>query len=149
MNTKQNISGLTFSGKIEGRGLEILSEPACAFLSELVKNFSEGRNALLETRRAKQKEIDEGNLPDFRADTKSIREDDWRIAELPVDLQDRRVEITGPPDRKMVINALNAPVKAFMADFEDALSQTWDNICLLYTSPSPRDQRGSRMPSSA
>ena len=98
-------------------------------LFELLHNkFNQRRLELLEKRKHRQDEIDDGKKPDFLEDTKSIRDGDWEVAPLPPDLQDRRVEITGPVDRKMVINALNAPVKTFMADFEDSCSPTWSNI---------------------
>ena len=86
------------------------------------------RDALLQSRAAWQAKIDAGALPDFRADSKAVRDGDWKVGALPQDLQDRRVEITGPVERKMIINALNADVKVFMADFEDALSPTWRNV---------------------
>lgn len=121
-------AGLEFIGEATDHDEEILTPQACAFLAELVKEFAPRRAALLEARKIFQSKIDAGALPDFRPETKSVRESDWRIAPLPADLLDRRVEITGPVDRKMIINALNADVKVFMADFEDALSPTWPNI---------------------
>ncbi|MBY0407688.1 MAG: malate synthase A, partial [Rickettsiales bacterium] len=86
------------------------------------------RDALLSKRVERQKRIDGGELPDFRADTLHIREGDWKVAPIPTPLQDRRVEITGPVERKMIINALNSGAKMFMGDFEDALSPTWDAV---------------------
>ncbi|MGC4379057.1 malate synthase A [Fictibacillus sp. Mic-4] len=107
---------------------EILSKEALNFLGKLHERFMGTRNALLDNRRKRQQEIDEGMLPDFLPETKSIRESEWTIAPVPEDLQDRRVEITGPAgDPKMVINALNSGAKVFMADFEDANSPTWEN----------------------
>ncbi|MEQ1929390.1 MAG: malate synthase A [Parvularculaceae bacterium] len=106
----------------------VFSDEACAFLAGLVDRFAPRRTALLAQRKVWQARIDEGALPDFRADTARIRSADWTVAPLPSDLRDRRVEITGPVDRKMIINALNADVKVFMADFEDALSPTWGNV---------------------
>lgn len=106
----------------------ILTEDALAFVAEIVARFGPERDRLLALRRERQKAFDAGALPDFLPETAAIRAADWRVAPIPADLQDRRVEITGPVDRKMVINALNAPVKCFMACFEDALSPTWDNL---------------------
>ncbi|MBY0422038.1 MAG: malate synthase, partial [Parvularculaceae bacterium] len=91
-------------------------------------SFATERRRLLEARRAFQARIDAGALPAFRPETAAVRAGDWKVAPLPPALLDRRVEITGPVDRKMIINALNADVKVFMADFEDALSPTWRNV---------------------
>ncbi|PAE43121.1 malate synthase A [Bacillus sp. 7884-1] len=107
---------------------EILTFEALRFIGELERKFGARRNELLQYRRKRQEEINNGKLPDFLPETKHIRNGDWTIAPLPIDLQDRRVEITGPTDRKMVINALNSGAKVFMADFEDATSPTWENI---------------------
>ena len=107
---------------------EILTEDALEFVAELVARYGPERDRLLERRRERQKAFDSGALPDFLPETEAIRNGDWKVAPIPADLQDRRVEITGPVDRKMIINALNAPVKCFMACFEDALSPTWDNV---------------------
>ena len=105
-----------------------MSDKACAFLCAIVDQFADRRAALLRARREWQKKIDDGSLPEFRPDTAKIRQSEWKVAPLPPALLDRRVEITGPVERKMVINALNADVKVFMADFEDALAPTWSNI---------------------
>ena len=107
---------------------QILNPKTLALLELLHTKFNPRRLELLAKRKHRQDEIDDGKKPDFLEDTKSIRDGDWEVAPLPSDLQDRRVEITGPVDRKMVINALNAPVKTFMADFEDSCSPTWSNI---------------------
>jgi malate synthase len=120
--------GLEFLGDPGPRDGEILTEAACAFLCDLIDAFAERRAALLSRRRTWQARIDAGALPDFRPDTASVRQGDWKVASLRADLLDRRVEITGPVERKMIINALNADVKVFMADFEDALSPTWRNL---------------------
>lgn len=122
------INGLEFTETLTDSDHDILSKEACSFLAGLVDEFAERRRDLLKTRSAWQTTIDSGALPDFREDTKHIRESNWTVKNLPEDLLDRRVEITGPTDRKMVINALNADVKVFMADFEDALSPTWRNL---------------------
>jgi malate synthase len=107
---------------------QILTPEAVEFLTELVTRFTPQRNKLLAARMQQQQDIDNGKLPDFISETNSIREGDWTIRGIPEDLQDRRVEITGPVERKMVINALNANVKVFMADFEDSLSPDWDKV---------------------
>lgn len=122
------IGGLEFTDALSPEAHDILDERACGFLAGLVDRFAERRDALLAARADWQATIDAGALPDFRPETKDIRDGDWKIAPLPADLLDRRVEITGPVDRKMIINALNADVKVFMADFEDALSPTWENV---------------------
>lgn len=107
----------------------ILSEPALDFLNALVTKFSAPLEQALHLRRERQKQFDAGELPDFREDTKNIREDkSWKVAPIPKTLQDRRVEITGPVERKMVINALNSGAKIFMCCFEDASSPTWENM---------------------
>ena len=105
----------------------ILSGPALAFLAELERKFGPERVARLEHRKLVQAKLRDGWLPGFRADTQKTREADWTVAPIPADLRDRRVEITGPTDRKMVINALNSGASVFMADFEDASTPTWDN----------------------
>lgn len=107
---------------------EILSLEAMGFIRQLHERFNERRKKLLNDRGKRQQEIDGGRLPDFLPETASIRESEWTIGPIPDDLQDRRVEITGPAgDPKMVINAFNCGAKAFMADFEDANSPTWHN----------------------
>jgi malate synthase len=105
---------------------EILTEPALEFVAKLDRHFRSTREELLARRVRVQAEIDAGGLPDFLLETEAIRRGTWRIAPVPADLQDRRVEITGPVDRKMVINALNSGAKMYMADFEDAHSPTWE-----------------------
>lgn len=106
----------------------VLTPEAVKLLTELHRRFNPRRLELLERRRVRQAEIDGGKLPDFLAETKAIRESDWTVAPIPKDLQDRRVEITGPVDRKMIINALNSGASMFMADFEDANSPTGRNV---------------------
>ena len=107
---------------------EILNEDVFQFLERLVYRFASRVPELLAARERRQLAIDAGALPDFLPETAHIREGDWTIRNIPDDLQDRRVEITGPVDRKMVINALNANVKVFMADFEDSFSPVWDEV---------------------
>jgi malate synthase len=106
----------------------ILTPAATAFVADLARRFEPRRRELLAARAARQKEFDAGRMPDFLPQTRSIRDSDWKIADQPRDLLDRRVEITGPTDRKMVINALNSGASTFMADLEDANCPTWDNM---------------------
>lgn len=106
---------------------EILSDCACGFLVKLATEFESRRQEILAMRRARQKQIDAGANLDFLQETQEIRRENWTAAPIPPDLQDRRVEITGPVDRKMIINGLNSGANVFMADFEDANSPTWRN----------------------
>jgi len=106
----------------------VLSPDALMFVSALQRQFGPERAALLERRQERQRALDRGANPDFLSETASIRERDWVVAATPSLLQDRRVEITGPTDRKMMINALNSGAQCFMADFEDSLSPTWQNV---------------------
>ncbi|GAA4896571.1 malate synthase A [Ferrimonas pelagia] len=106
----------------------ILTPEALRFLTELVQRFGGPRAELMSQRQQRQAQIDAGAMPGFLAETAAIRQSDWQILGIPADLQDRRVEITGPVERKMVINALNADVKVFMADFEDSLAPAWDKV---------------------
>src|SRR5438067_970627 len=106
---------------------DILSARALDFLAALAHGFEPRRRELLERRRLRQAELDAGKLPDFLPETKDIRERAWTVAPIPTDLRDRRVEITGPVDRKMMINGLNSGANVFMADFEDANAPTWEN----------------------
>jgi malate synthase len=120
--------GVSISGQMTPDFAQILTPEALAFVASLHRQFEARRQELLARRAARQKEFDAGVLPDFLADTKNIRESDWQIAPQPKDMLDRRVEITGPTDRKMVINALNCGASTFMADFEDANCPTWFNM---------------------
>ncbi len=115
-------------GPVEGRAAEILTPEALDFLAGLHRRFDERRRALLAARMERQTQFDAGERPDFLEETRGVRAGDWRVAPIPADLRDRRVEITGPVDRKMIINALNSGAKVFMADFEDATSPTWANL---------------------
>src|SRR5262245_24166260 len=103
---------------------DVLTPDARAFLTDLQREFGERRLELLAARQAR---LEGGELPDFLPETAAVRDGDWRIAAFPAEIADRRVEITGPVDRKMVINALNCGAKVFMADFEDANAPTWAN----------------------
>lgn len=122
-----NDAAIRILGPVEGRAWEILTPAALAFVADLHRRFDARRRELLAAREVRQARFDAGETPDFRADTADIRAGDWRIGAIPAELLDRRVEITGPVDRKMVINALNSGARVFMADFEDATSPTWAN----------------------
>ena len=106
----------------------IFSDEANKFVQDLHSKFGTSILDLLSQRIEKQAKYNAGILPNFLQETKDIRNSNWQVREIPKDLKDRRVEITGPVDRKMIINALNADVKVFMADFEDSLSPTWENV---------------------
>ena len=150
--------GIEVKGKYTPEFARILTPEAMAFVAKLQREFNPRRLLLLEKRKERQKEIDSGTLPDFLPSTEKIRNDKkWRVASTPDDLLDRRVEITGPVDRKMMINALNSGARVFMADFEDANSPTWTNIIeghinlkdavngtIRFTSPDGKDYRLER-----
>lgn len=112
---------------VAGAG-EVLTEAALEFLAELHERFDTRRRDLVAARLERQARFDSGELPDFSEDTREIRDADWTVGSIPPDLLDRRVEITGPTNAKMLINALNSGAKVFMADFEDATSPTWDEL---------------------
>ena len=120
--------GVQISAPLTSEFASILTPEALAFVAKLHRHFEARRQELLVRRTARQKEFDAGKLPDFLPETKAIRDAEWQIAPQPKDLLDRRVEITGPTDRKMVINALNCGASTFMADFEDANCPTWFNM---------------------
>ncbi|KYN81991.1 malate synthase [Vibrio cidicii] len=119
---------LEVTGKLSPEHQAIFPVEAQTFLSQLCARFASQVDELLTAREERQERIDQGELPDFLSQTQDIREGSWKILGIPHDLQDRRVEITGPTDRKMVINALNANVKVFMADFEDSMSPAWEKV---------------------
>ncbi|HEX7054415.1 MAG TPA: malate synthase A [Burkholderiales bacterium] len=119
---------VAISGRLTPAFREILSDDALEFLARLHRQFEPRRQELLARRAARQSEFDAGKLPDFLPETRQVREASWTVAAQPRDLLDRRVEITGPTDRKMVINALNSGASTFMADFEDANCPTWHNM---------------------
>ena len=119
---------LIFSQPFSHAEQQLLTPEAVSLLESLVARFAPQREVLLSARQQRQQQYDQGYLPDFDMETASIRASEWRIQSIPADLEDRRVEITGPPDRKMVINALNSNVKVFMADFEDSLSPEWSTL---------------------
>ncbi|HTC53298.1 MAG TPA: malate synthase A [Steroidobacteraceae bacterium] len=126
-NHSPHAAGIIVRGPLEPRFAEILTPQALAFVAALHRQFDTRRIALLQARSVRQGRLSQGELPDFLPETRSIREADWRVAPIPADLLNRRVEITGPVDRKMIINALNSGANVFMADFEDANSPTWRN----------------------
>jgi malate synthase len=121
-------AGLSINAPLNAGYDSILTEQACALLVALTREFRPRLTELLANRQAAQRRFDAGALPDFLPQTANIRQSDWQVAPIPADLQDRRVEITGPVDRKMIINALNADVKVFMADFEDSQAPSWSGI---------------------
>ncbi|HKW80117.1 MAG TPA: malate synthase A, partial [Casimicrobiaceae bacterium] len=146
--------GIAVSGPISAAYAEILTPEAIAFTARLQRAFGPRRDELLAARAARQAYFDAGGLPDFLPETQAVREANWICAPVPADIQDRRVEITGPVDRKMIINALNSGANVFMADFEDANTPTWDNNVqgqinlrdairrrIDYTSPEGKDYR--------
>ena len=127
MTTQNYGPGIEITGRIIPEYAKILTPEAVAFAARLQRAFGGRRAELLARRTARQAEFDAGKLPDFLPETRAIRDGDWTCAPVPADIQDRRVEITGPVDRKMIINALNSGAKVFMADFEDANTPRWDN----------------------
>jgi malate synthase len=128
MSVPIDLSGVRILAPITESYAEILTPDAVAFIVDLHRIFNERRKSLLTARRERQKKLDAGERPDFIEATRSIRESAWTVAPLPADILDRRVEITGPVDRKMIINALNSGAKVFMADFEDSSTPTWSNL---------------------
>ena len=120
--------GVEIHGAVSAAQAEILTPEAMAFLATLHRRFGHRREELLRRRHERQAALDRGERPDFLPETRHIREGNWTVAPTPADIQDRRVEITGPTDRKMVINAMNSGARVFMTDFEDANSPTWANM---------------------
>ena len=120
--------GVHVHAETGGRQADILSPEALAFVADLHRRFDGRRRELLARRMERQKLFDAGQLPHFLTETKAVRDGDWTVAPIPADLLDRRVEITGPVDRKMIVNALNSGAKVFMADFEDASSPMFANM---------------------
>ncbi len=126
-NLDRATPGIALTAHVAGQS-ELMPPPVLALLVSLHRAIEPGRQQRLAARRERQARFDQGELPDFRADTAAIRSSEWKVAPIPAALQDRRVEITGPTDPKMVINALNSGAKVFMADFEDSTSPTWRNL---------------------
>ena len=148
------VDGVEVRGEATPDSARVLTPEAMAFVASLAREFEDERRALLEARAARQREILAGRMPSFLPETEPVRRGDWRVAPPPADLQDRRVEITGPTDRKMIINALNSGAQVFMADFEDANAPTWANMVqgqanlfdavrrtIRYTAPDGREYR--------
>jgi malate synthase len=129
MSEEKSLQGIDVTATMKDEWWDILTPEALEFVADLQRTFNGRRLELLEARTRRQQKLDSGAELDFLAETADIRAGDWKIAPVPDDLQDRRVEITGPPSRKMVINALNSGAKVFMADFEDSNAPTWAN-CL-------------------
>ena len=119
--------GIEVIGTVEGEYAKILTPEALNFVADLHRRFNPERERRLRARAIRQERLDHGELPDFLPETQNIRDGDWQVAPVPPDLTSRRVEITGPVERKMMINALNSGAKVFMADFEDSNSPTWEN----------------------
>ena len=119
--------GVEIQATAQHEAEEILERPALEFIASLARRFESRRVELLHRRVTRQQEIDSGKLPDFLPETKKIRDADWKVASIPHDLVERKVEITGPVERKMIVNALNSGAHVFMADFEDSNSPTWHN----------------------
>ena len=128
MSMRSEHHDLVLLGHAQPSDASILTQGALAFVAALNRRFRPLRNALLAARVDRQARFDRGELPAFLAETEHIREAAWQVAPIVPDLRDRRVEITGPVDRKMLINALNSGAKVFMADFEDATAPTWANL---------------------
>lgn len=126
MNTSFDQDGVVVQAPITTDFQQILTKEALEFVAGLARSFEQRRIDLLENRKKVQSDIDKGLFPDFLPETQDIRNDSWTISPVPFDLQDRRVEITGPVDRKMVINALNSGARSFMADLEDSHAPTWE-----------------------
>ena len=122
------LEDVRISGVVPASAERVLTPEALSFVASLHHRFDSTRRELLQRRDARQLELRAGQLPRFLKETANVRANEWRVAKTPRDLQDRRVEITGPVDRKMMINAFNSGAKVFMADFEDALSPTWENV---------------------
>ena len=154
LNQQLQAEGIEIRGAVPPAYAQILTPDALRFVAKLTRAFNPTRKALLQAREERQQRLNAGENPDFLPETRAIRESDWQVAPYPPDLADRRVEITGPVDRKMIINALNSGAKVFMADFEDANSPTWANCVegqinlydavrrtIEYTSPEGKEYR--------
>src|SRR5262249_17940226 len=118
----------TIAGPVTPAVRQVLTPQALDFIASLQRQFNPTRESLLQRRLDRERRIESGTLPDFPSETAAIRRAAWQVASTPPDLLDRRVEITGPAERKMMINALNSGANTFMADLEDALSPTWENV---------------------
>jgi malate synthase len=123
-----SVPGVTIKAEVRPQWEKVLTDEAISFVAKLERRFGATRRKLLAARDERQGRLDRGELPGFLPETEDIRRGNWRVPPAPADLTDRRVEITGPVDRKMVINALNSGANVFMADFEDSLTPTWANL---------------------
>jgi malate synthase len=123
-----DLPGVEILAPITENHAGILSPEAIDFIVDLQRTFNVRRKEMLNARAERQRRLDAGERPKFLEETRSIRESEWTVAPMPADLIDRRVDITGPVDRKMIINALNSGAKIFMADFEDSSTPTWNNL---------------------
>src|SRR5580704_16148282 len=129
MTSESNpLPGVQIVGARDKQTDKIMTQEAIQFFVDLERHFGPRRRECLAARGERQKKLDAGERPDFLPQTAEIRKDNWTVAPLPADLLDRRVEITGPVDRKMIINALNSGANVFMADFEDSNTPTWSNL---------------------
>ncbi|MGB5619990.1 MAG: malate synthase A, partial [Desulfobacterales bacterium] len=126
MNAQNAVAGIEVTGPVSAEFSRIITPEALAFVGGLARKFDTRRKELLDRRQQVQADINAGKLPDFLPETRPIREGDWKIEPVPGDLKNRRIEITGPVDRKMVINALNSGASTYMADFEDSHAPTWN-----------------------
>src|SRR5437016_13259540 len=151
------VKGAEIRAPMIGRDRAILTREAIAFLADLHRHFDRTRQDLLHRRAERQVRIDRADMLDFLPETGSVREGSWKVGPLPTDLHGRRVEITGPTDRKIMINALNSGAQVFMADFEDANTPAWRNVVegqlnlldavrrtLQFTSPEGKEYRLNR-----
>jgi malate synthase len=123
-----HLPGVELRAPLSDTHAQILTPEALDFIVDLHRTFNARRKELLNARQERQKRLDAGERPDFLAETRALRESEWTVAPIPADILDRRVEITGPVERKMIINALNSGAKVFMADFEDSSTPTWNNL---------------------
>jgi malate synthase len=128
LSTFEHVAGVEIAAPLPPGYREILTDEALNFVATLAREFGARREELLRRRAERQAQLDAGMRPDFLPETAEVRAGDWTVAPVPADIQDRRVEITGPPERKMVINALNSGARVFMADFEDANAPSWENL---------------------
>ena len=127
-HTAAELGGMKVKADVSAAFAEILTPDACTFVAKLAARFEPERQKLLAARTQRQQQIRDGALPDFLEETREVRNSTWSVAPIPQDLADRRVEITGPPERKMLINALNSGASVYMSDFEDSNAPTWRNL---------------------
>ncbi|WP_210202511.1 malate synthase A [Alsobacter soli] len=128
MSNEIHIEGLTIRGAMEGRASDVITPSAAAFLAAMHRAFEGERQAVLQARAERRREFDAGQMPDFSPETQDIRDADWRVAPVPADLLDRRIEIAGPPEATTIVEGINSGARVFVADLEDALSPSWANL---------------------